>query len=96
MKFDGSGILFLILLLLEITAGKGKVPVANMESSCVFPFVMRTVFLRSSVLRIIFVSCDPRVTTTFADPSEIIEALSSHSAISLALEMGLLRKRIPD
>lgn len=96
MKFDGSGILFLILLLLEITAGKGKVPVANTESSCVFPFVTWTVFLRSSVLRIMFVSCDPRVTTTFADSSEIIEALSSHSAISLALEMGLLQKRIPD
>ena len=47
MKFDGSGILFLILLLLEITAGKGKVPVANTESPCVSPFVMRTVFLRS-------------------------------------------------
>ena len=93
MKFDGSGILFLILLLLEITAGKGKVPVASTESSYVFPFVMWTVFLRSSVLRIMFVSCDPHVTTTFA---EIIEALSSHSAISLALEMGLLRKRIPD
>ena len=89
-------LVFFFLLLLEITAGKGKVPVANTESSCVSPFVMRTVFLRSSVLRIIFVSCDPRVTTTFADPSEIIEALSSRSAISLALEMGLLRKRIPD